>query len=667
MLVAVVAVLAVRGVSAQVDTGKIRLRPAEPEAERPAEILDEAALSDEPRRGFDFEVFEFRLQTLWFQRKTLIADGRFADGVRQSELIRAFCSEEGIGRLPALADALLLEAHRFVSEGQYSRAEEALDLADALDPGRSQIRLARASMYWRSGGGMISAVGELAAAVRASVGEGIRDFTLVNQVILIVVMALMGSLVLFSVLMAIRYQVPFRHEVEEWFHRAGWPQWGRPAGWGLLLLPLVTWIASGWTAIYWLVISFRFMRRPERLAAVFLLLATILSVPAYRVAVAVYGLTTDPVVRTTLEAATGPYSPERIVKLQKLVTSHPDDPTYRFLLGGLYKNGRYLEDAFEEYKAALEIDPSLFEANINIGNLYYLTGNFTEAAAYYLRALESEPDSILAYYNLHLAQAEAFRFAESREALDRATAMDSTLVTELMRRGREEERVVVIDAEIDFGSIWQASLSGGRVRQRTESEEARSAGVGSVRQQLLNPVSIAAMVALVVCVVGVLSTGSRGPARRCIRCGRPFCHYCKSGRQGQEYCSQCMHLFVLGDGLAPETKTRKLYEVQRYERLTRSIRRYIGLVLPGAGHLLRGKVVRGILLTVLWFSAVLAWLPWSLRPLELMTGLDVRLDLIRASAVPPVYALSPLTVLGITFAVLTWIVSNAGLVRRREG
>ena len=73
-----------------------------------------------------------------------------------------------------------------------------------------------------------------------------------------------------------------------------------------------------------------------------------------------------------------------------------------------------------------------------------------------------------------------------------------------------------------------------------------------------------------------------------------------------------------------------------------------------------------ILLLVLWFSAMLAWLPGMLRPLEILTGLDLRLDLIRASAVPPIYALSPVVVLGVTVAVTTWIVANAGLVRRRE-
>ena len=34
------------------------------------------------RRGFDYEAFEARLDSLWFQRKALLADGREADALR---------------------------------------------------------------------------------------------------------------------------------------------------------------------------------------------------------------------------------------------------------------------------------------------------------------------------------------------------------------------------------------------------------------------------------------------------------------------------------------------------------------------------------------------------------------------------------------------------------
>ena len=137
----------------------------------------------------------------------------------------------------------------------------------------------------------------------------------------------------------------------------------------MLLLPLLTWFLAGWTLLYWIVLMFRFMRRGERVAAVVLLLGTALTVPAFRVSVALYGMTTDPSVRTTLESAGGAYSPDRLVRLRELVDAHPDDPVYRFLLAGLYKDGRYFEEAYREYRLVIESDPQNYQARMNIGNM----------------------------------------------------------------------------------------------------------------------------------------------------------------------------------------------------------------------------------------------------------------------------------------------------------
>ncbi|NIM63845.1 MAG: hypothetical protein GTO30_20015, partial [Acidobacteria bacterium] len=91
------------------------------------------------------------------------------------------------------------------------------------------------------------------------------------------------------------------------------------AGWIVLLLPFLVWVLIGWAALYWLALMFRFMCRAERVTAVLLLLACVAALPIYRGSVAVYALTADPVVRTTLASANGEYDPDRIVRLRKLV------------------------------------------------------------------------------------------------------------------------------------------------------------------------------------------------------------------------------------------------------------------------------------------------------------------------------------------------------------
>ncbi len=367
--------------------------------------------------------------------------------------------------------------------------------------------------------------------------------------------------------------------------------------------------------------------------------------------------------RATLDAAGGEYDPDRVIKLRQLVDAHPEDPTYRFLLAGLYKNGRYFEEAFDEYKRAIELDQGLEQAHINIGNIFYMTGQYGEAVANYRRASDVNPRAILAHFNAHLAQSEAFRFQEAEESLRRAREIDPKRVTDLLSSASgSETRANVEDATIETASIWDAAIRGRRPRAASEAGDEPP----GMFAQLLNPVSGVALLALLACLILQAIGRGHDAARCCIRCGRPFCHYCKSNREGHEYCSQCLHLYVLGDGLAPGAKNHKLYEVSRHEQRARRTRRLSSLVLPGSGHFLRDRTWFGAILLFLWLAAMVAWQPSLMVPLEGGLGVDLRLDQLRAAAVPATRAVDPLALLAALMLPGIWLAGNFWRWKRRE-
>jgi tetratricopeptide (TPR) repeat protein len=645
-----------------VDSGVIRLA-APSSTEAPDETAPPTA---EGRRGFDYDAFDARLEGLWFQRKALVSDGRDEDAARQSQLIRSFCSEEGVRRLEGPAGALLAEADRNFDEGNYDRAKAALELADALDPERPAVHSTRAAILWKERAGIIAASREMLTAVRLQIRDAWRTLGLVNQVVLVLLVAILTSLVVFTILMLARHQVPFRHGVEEWLVARGAPRWSKAGGWLVLLLPLLLWVTAGWAVFYWLPALFRTMRRAERVAAVALLAASALAIPAFRASVGLYGITADPTVRTTLAAASGAYDPDRIVKLRELVEAHPDDPTYRFLLAGLYKNGRYFEEAYAEYKRVLAVAPATYQAHVNIGNIFFLTGQYGEAITHYRQALDIRPDAILAYYDLYLAQSEAFRFKEADEALKNARARDAKAIQDLVSRGsRDGGRPMVQDASFDVGAIWRATLEGRKLREWLDGGHGAAASRGFAAQ-LLNPLTIVSLAGILACAGTLLLGKGREPARRCLRCGRPFCFRCKRGRHGEEYCTQCVHLFVLGDGLAPETKTRKLYEVEQFDRRSRLARNLAAAVLPGSAHLLRGRAAAGTILLVLWIMALLLCVPGGLLPIQQALGVNLRVDFLRPGMGPGKYGVDPWLVLAPPFAVAVWLLGNLGKSRSRE-
>ena len=408
----------------------IRLAPQT--SQSTAEAGTEQVKIGEPRGGFSYAAFEARLESLWFQRKTLMASGRDEDGTRKLEEIRSFCAEEGIKRLEHLSGALIAEAHRYLGAGNDRLALSSLEFAEAFDPHRPQTHLARAAVYWKAGRGPIAATGQLWKALTASVARSVQDLSLLSRLVFALGLALLCAFLTFALLMVLRHQSTFRHEIEEWsggFLHGRWPE---VAGWSALLLPLIAWIGAGWTAIYWTVITFRFMSRREMVASMGLLLGGALTVPLYSVAVGLYGTTADPAVRTTVTSVEGDYDPDRIVRLRRLVEAHPEDPVYHFLLAGLYKNGRYFEEAFEEYKAVLGLDPGFAPAFVNLGNIFYATGQHAVAINNYNQALEIEPDNFLAHFNMHLAQSEDFRFSPSEESLQQARRIDADRVARLL-------------------------------------------------------------------------------------------------------------------------------------------------------------------------------------------------------------------------------------------
>ncbi len=658
-LVALAAFLLPYGTRAAVDNGVIRLAQPQSQPEG-TEAEEEHAIPAAGRRAFDVEAFDGRFESLWFQRKAYQSGGRDDDAAKQSDLIRDFVSEEGVRRLQIPASSLLLEARALSREGSYDKALAALALAESLDPGRPQIALARAEVLSASGAGSFAAAAEWIGAARSALKIAARDRDTLNELALTVLVALLGATTIFAALIAARYHTMLRHDIEEWLIARDREWLAKPGGWAVLFLPLLLWVGAGWLVLYWLAAFFRYMRRGERALASALLVATALAVPAYRVAVGLYGLAADPTVRTMLAAANGGYDPDRIVKLRALVDEHPDDPVFRFLLAGLYKNGRYFEDGFKEYKHVLEVAPSTYQARINLGNIYFALGQYGQAISSYRQAIDVRSDSCLAYFDMYLAQSESFKLKEAADSLSKARELDRDQADRLLTVGsRDSGGAKVVDATIDFDSIWRATLEGGHARDWLDGGAARE-GWTSAAAWLANPTSVLALATLCIGLASLAVFAGTTPARRCTRCGNAFCAHCKSSREGNDYCSQCLHLFVLKDGLAPETKSMKLYEVGRYETRVRRFRRLASVLVPGASQILTGRCVVGFLLVSVWMLVWIGGYPRILEPLEHLVGLEVHWAGLRAIPVPDVFRLDAMIVIAAPLGALVWLAGNVG-------
>ena len=97
-----------------------------------------------------------------------------------------------------------------------------------------------------------------------------------------------------------------------------------------------------------------------------------------------------------------------------------------------YERGAELEeDAPEEamaaYRRALELDPDLADAHVNLGRLLHERGEIAEAERHYRLALAARPDDTTAAYNLGVVLQDLGRLREAADAYVAALDLDRTL------------------------------------------------------------------------------------------------------------------------------------------------------------------------------------------------------------------------------------------------
>ena len=104
------------------------------------------------------------------------------------------------------------------------------------------------------------------------------------------------------------------------------------------------------------------------------------------------------------------------------------------------------EEALSGYRRALEIDPDLVPAIINLANIHYSRNEIAEAPALYERAIALEPDVFEAHFNLGNIFHDLGRFSDARVCYRDALQLNPTyadahfyLAVTLEKNGQSQE------------------------------------------------------------------------------------------------------------------------------------------------------------------------------------------------------------------------------------
>ena len=539
------------------------------------------------------------LAGLWFRQRALVEKGDAEGAAQQMKSALEFMKREGLRAAPEIAAAFLADARRSLVEGDYRRAKDSFALAARFEPWLPAAHFGMALTLLKGDRDLPGAFAEWWAGLRASAGEPGSFFYLAGNVFLSTLLGLLLGACVALLLLGKRSAPAFFHDLVE--RSAGRLSEGtaRLLGWTLLALPLLALAPAVWALAIWAALFFTYLRGAEKAVAAAALLLLLAAAPGGRLIAWHFRTAADPAARALILAANESYGLQQEEALKGLARDHPDEEMFPFLLGSAYRAGGRIDEAIAEYNKALTINPRDARARVNLGNLYFLRQQFPAAIARYREASDADPNLMLAHYNSHLAHSEAFHLEAAEEELALARRLDDARVTELLARDPAERgKSAPLDARYPERAIWGRALT-----LRLE---------GGLRQEALgaltSPAALAGTSGLLAALFlpGLAIAPRAGAARRCRRCGRPFCRRCQVTTKYPDSCAQCMHLFILRDGVAPGVKNKKMDEVARYRRRVDLGARVLNLVMPGGGHVLGGRTLPGTALLMAWCGLMFA-------------------------------------------------------------
>jgi tetratricopeptide (TPR) repeat protein len=586
------------------------------------------------------------LSDLWFKYQGLRQRGavKEADALVTSAL--AFMQREGMRSAPEIGAAFLAEGRRARRDGDDSGAVESFRLSLRFDPDRADARLALAAVLLGGTHEFGEGLQVLAQGVKALFFDPESIFFLGGAAAIILYLGACAGLGVALVLIALRATRAFAHDLQERITRRATGSAAAPLAWAIVALPLVLPIPFTWVLGIWAALIFGYLHGADRMVVI-AALGSLLFAGLFGAAVAWHVETaTDPAARALLQAGRSGADLRYEDALKEAARAHAEDPIYPFLLGAAYRVGGRFEEAMAMYQHVLEIDPGNARAMVNLGNLHALRQEFAVAQGLYKKAAEADPTLLLAHYDSHLAHLETFNMESADEELRRARQIDDAMVGRLVAQAetRGATRRTPVDCFIPSRELWARAF-----------QLRRPAARSLLAPSILNPTAISALVSLLAALLipGLFLAPRSGGAALCRRCGRAFCRRCQVTTRHPEHCAQCVHLFILRDGLAPSVRDRKMTEVVGYHRRTYLATRLLSLALPGSGHVVGGRSLLGALFLVGWGTA------W--------TGLILRSRLL----VPPEFrqgtALTISLVLLLLLALVTWLAANLSRQQKTAG
>jgi hypothetical protein len=513
-----------------------------------------------------------------------------------------FCIERGVRPAPDVAEIFLSLAVDAKEQGKMDEYQRLTRYAASFAPTHPPTHLALADVA-RLKGGYFSGeyLFETVSAMFHSFQDQEAKWTAMTNLALWLRITAILLLAALALLLLVRYSRLLRHDVREWLggKESKLVEVGCLAG---LFLPSLLLLSGYWWIVWWAGVFLIYARWMERVVVIAASLLLIGSGAFYLHCQQQVYLDQSPPHVSNLRC----YASRIGVGPDAYLSAHvsPADPlnySYSYLLASRYLlHGSYVK-AENLYQALLKEKPDDAKVLNNIGCIYFYENRFQEAIRQFSKAIEAEPDLAAAYLNRAMASNKVFDFTGSEADQQQARNLDNRLFDHFKVRQSEEWGPLPIWLPQESTRAIAMSLN----RQIVTAPKDVLGRPLLLTSYVLKPAFSFWMLVFTVGFIGlVLFKKPKAFARACFKCGQPFCSRCKTSLEFESFCSQCVHLYIKQDGVSPEARLRKNYEVERFNRIQKAQRAVFALLAPGSGHFFEGRPITSLLVLFLWCGAI---------------------------------------------------------------
>ncbi|MBI5816730.1 MAG: hypothetical protein HZB29_14095 [Nitrospinae bacterium] len=410
--------------------------------------------------------------------------------------------------------------------------------------------------------------------------------------------ALLTFAIVFAALFALNFKAVIANMVES-FPALNEGKWKYAAGFMLILIPLA---AGGWQLFIIALPLFIWptLRLGEKfVVSVFALLAfsapyatdyiakgaTLAGADTYRALYLLSGNTWD-------------Y--ETKMSLERELAANPDDKVVAFALGLLNKLSKNKEASVKAFDAVLAADPEDVRTLVNKGNAYYIAREYDNAAAMYRKAMEAQPQSVEAYFNLSVTMNEMLLTKDSEAEYNKALAIDPELTRKYVAMTKEQDHDKrIVDFPITAHDLEAYSRS---IEMKTGevSTFTWNAWMGSTSMKTYKGIALGLILLLAFSQILWMKKISNYV---CGSCGAVFHPAIRLAGEAP-HCNQCVAAQISKAGVSSAKKDKKKKEIREYKEGASRLAGILDRMAPGVGRLYAHDSVSGLLFTFITCTLV---------------------------------------------------------------